>query len=48
MDTSARRLNEIIKDDQSMMDVQSEILRTCDDVSNTYLEAMAGTLGTEC
>lgn len=44
MEKSIRRLSEIIKDDQSVMDVYS----IHDDLSNKHLEAIAGTIGMGC
>lgn len=44
MDKSTGRLSEMIKDDQSVMDVGS----TRDDLSNKHLAAMAGTGGMGC
>lgn len=41
MEKSIRRLSEVIKDDQSVMDVYS----IHDDLSNKHLEAIAGTIG---
>ena len=44
MEKSIRRLSEIIKGHQSVMDVY--IIH--DDLSNKHLEAMAGTIGMGC
>lgn len=47
MGTSTRRLNEIMSDVQSKMDVYSKMLSLRDDLSHKHSAAVGGTVGRE-